>query len=400
MPADGPKRSLVLSGGGARGAYEVGVLAYIFRELPADLLARGRLRILGGTSVGAVNACFVAANAAAPEHNVQRLLDAWTGLRLEELLRLGAWDLLRLPADLRNLFKTDRPVKGIILDTPKLRELITHHIDWDHIGANMRAGHVDALTVSTTHIASGKTVVFVDRPEGGVPAWSRDRQRVARAARMGPQHALASAAIPILFPAVPIEGAYYCDGGLRQNTPLSPALRLGADRVLVVAVGHGRTEPVPELSAPQETYPGPGLLLGKILNALLLDRLDYDLIQLEGYNRLLADGAAAFGPSFLTTLSATAQRMRGASYRQVQTVVIRPSQDLGLMAAEFVHHGALSLGGSAAWILRRLAADDVEHHSDLLSYLAFDGRLAQRYIDLGMHDADAARSQLLAFFDA
>ena len=398
MQAEGPRRSLVLSGGGARGAYEAGVLAYIFGQLPPALLAAGRLRVLCGTSVGAVNACFVAANAATPGHNMERLLDAWRGLRLEDLLQLSAWDLLRLPADLHSLFTSDQPSHGIILNATKLRELITQHIDWEQIRGNMRAGYLDAVTVSATHIASGKTVIFVDRIEGGAPVWSRDNHRLARGVQLGPEHALASAAIPILFPAVPIDGAFYCDGGLRQNTPLSPALRLGADRALVVAVGHGPEATVPEPAAPAESYPGPALLLGKVLNALLLDHLDYDLAQLEGFNRLLADGAEAFGPSFLTQLSKTAQRIRGASYRQVKTVVIRPSRDLGQMAATFVASGALDLSGTASWILRRLAVDDVAHHSDLLSYLAFDGRLAQQLIELGMHDADAARSALLEFF--
>ena len=215
---------------------------------------------------------------------------------------------------------------------------------------------------------------FVDRTEGGVPAWSRDTHRLACAAHLTANHALASAAIPIMFPAVPIDNAFYCDGGLRQNTPLSPALRLGADRVLVVAVGHGhdtvsdRKQPSPVPDVP-EAYPGPTLLLGKVLNALLLDHLDYDLAQLEGLNRLIEDGQAAFGPSFLDQMSKTAQRIRGASYRRVDPLVIRPSRDLGEMAAEFIHSGRIKLSGSTGWILKRMGRRGAVRSSRLAQLL-------------------------------
>ena len=288
----------------------------------------------------------------------------------------------------------------MLLNSRVLQDLVMRDIAWPQIHRNMEAGLLDALTVSTTHIASGKTVVFVDRVQGDVPAWSRDQRRTARAVRIGPQHALGSAAIPLLFPAVSIDGAYYCDGGLRQNTPLSPTLRLGADRVLVVAVGHGRESEVPVTTHPaeQEAYPGPSLLLGKVLNALLLDHLDYDLAQLEGFNRLLRDGQTAFGEDFLTQLSSSARTIRGASYRRVDTLVIRPSRDLGEIATEYVEEGGAGLDGVGAWLLRKIAAEDAANNSDLLSYICFDGKLAASFIALGRQDADAARDKLIAFF--
>lgn len=397
--ADHPVRALVLSGGGARGAYEAGVLAYIFQELPPKLLEKGRVRICCGTSVGAIHACFLAATAHMPQYNIASVLNAWRSLRLEQLLRLGTRDLLRLPGDLRDMFNRTE-IKGMLLNAGVLQDIVMGDISWPHIRQNLQAGHMDALTVSATHIASGKTVVFVDRPNGGVPPWTRDARRIARGVSIGPLHALASAAIPILFPSISIDGAYYCDGGLRQNTPLSPALRLGADRVLVIAVGHGRDSEVPTNlpgEAP-EMYPGPSLLLGKVLNALMLDHLDYDLAQLRGFNRLLEDGARAFGPSFLTQLSASTEKFRGVGYRHVETVVIRPSRDLGEMAKDCIGSTQSKLRGVAAWLLRKIAAEDSANDSDLLSYICFDGGLAASLIELGMADADAARSQLLAFF--
>ena len=394
-----PTRAFVLSGGGARGAYEAGVLAYIFNELPAAL-TEGKARILCGTSVGAVHACFMAACAHMPRYNIDAMLDVWRSLRLDELLRMGTWDMLRLPWQIRNLLRSQSTGDSVLLDAQKLQNVVMRDISWPHIHANMEAGRLDGLTVSATHIASGKTVVFVDRPKGGVPPWTRDHRRVARGTRIGPLHALASAAIPVLFPAISIDGAYYCDGGLRQNTPLSPALRLGADKVLVVAVGHGRDSDVPQLHEGDlaEGYPGASLLFGKVLNALLLDHLDYDLAQLRGFNRLLEDGTRAFGDDFLTQLSRTALRMRGASYRNIETLVVRPSRDLGEMAAEFVDAGAIKVSSAASWLLKKVASEDALNNSDLLSYLMFDGRLATSLIELGMTDADAAREQLIAFF--
>ncbi len=405
-----PVRSIVLSGGGARGSYEAGVLASIFTELPKTVLQKARVKILCGTSVGAIHACFLGAWAHHPDYNINMLLDVWRGFRLDNLLRLGTWDLLRLPLDVRRLFHPDTAETGLFLNFAVLQKLVAEDIPWPHLHDNLARGAVDGVTVSATHITSGRTVVFVDRPQG-VPSWTRDQRRVVRPTRIGPMHALASAAIPLLFPAVSIDGTYYCDGGLRQNTPLSPALRLGADRVLVIPVGHGResdSSVAPQAAPPDadmctgEAYPKPSLLAGKVLNALLLDHLDYDLAQLRGFNRLLEDGTRTFGESFLTELSNTTERFRGAGYRHVDTVVVRPSRDLGEMASEFLESGVLDrdLKPVARWLMRWMSSSPgkVRGNADLLSYLLFDGRLATSLIATGMADADAARSRLIDFF--
>src|SRR5262249_23639695 len=154
-----------------------------------------------------------------------------------------------------------------------LEQMVRTQTDWPGIERNLAAGRLAALSVSTTQIRSGKTVVFVQRREGGVPAWSRDPTAVARPVQIGPGPALASAAIPLLFRAVRIENDYYCDGSLRQNTPLTPALRLGAERVLIVSLKY--RPPVPVETPPPTAYPTTPMLMGKLLNALLLDHTDY-----------------------------------------------------------------------------------------------------------------------------
>lgn len=402
-----PTRALVLSGGGARGAYEVGVLRYIFTQLPAKLVHPGAVKIFCGTSVGAVHACFLASSAQLPEHHVRHLEDTWTQLRIDQLVRLGALDLMRLPKDLFGLVTGGEIPLGMLLDIPAFRKLVAGEIPWPQIGRNIDSGLIKNLTVSTTHIESGRTVVFIDGKEKSLPSWTRDVRRLPRLGRIGPQHAIASAAIPLLFPAVSIDGAYYCDGGLRQNTPLSPALRLGADRVLVIAVGHGHDTGANAAQAAvaklmrgdnPEQFPAASLVLGKVLNALLLDHLDYDLAQLRGINRILEDGEAAFGPTFRDTLSGTTAHNRGAGYRPVDPLVIRPSRDLGQIAWNWMQEEGMTMPGVLGRVLGAVGRSQRAYSADFLSYLLFDGRYGKHLMALGMEDAHAARDQLLAFF--
>lgn len=396
-----PIRGLVLSGGGARGAYEAGVLSYIFEELPETLLTPGCLRVLCGTSVGAIHACYLASTAHIPRHEIHRVVDLWRHLRIERLMRLGTLDLMTLPYELFSLFRGKPVHKGVILHSETLQKLVLREIEWSAIRRNLEARLLDGLTVSTTHIATGRTTVFIDRPHGGLPSWTRDARRVAVAAQMGPHHALASAAIPVLFPAIPIDGHYYCDGGFRQNTPLSPALRLGVNRALVIGLSHNyddKPSSIPGAHAVNERHPGPLVMFGKVLNALLLDHLDYDLQRLEGLNSLLRDGVEAFGPAFVDRLNDTTTAVRGASYRHVDTLVIRPSQDVGQMAIQFLAQGHKRIRGVLGWFLNKMTEEELMGSSDLLSYLLFDGEWADALIALGRADAHAARDRLIAFF--
>ena len=160
-------------------------------------------------------------------------------------------------------------------------------IPWQRITTNINQGLLESLSVTATDIGSGKTVVYVQRAGAGSPEWSKDPFVRAQAVTIGPEHALASAALPILFPAVAVGERFYCDGGLRQNTPLSPALRLGADKVLVIGLRH---KPLVEPEAPPEEsmpFPGAAFLVGKILDAFLLDHIDYDLDRLRRFNAVI-----------------------------------------------------------------------------------------------------------------
>ncbi len=397
------KTALVLSGGGARGAYEVGVVRYLREELPKRLGRMPRLDILCGTSVGAINATYLAATANDPVNQAQRLANHWHSLKIGEMVDLSLSDLVRAGRLLMGgRPRSDKAAMGAggILNTAGLQRFVVRRVPWRGIANNLAAGHFNALSISATHVASGNTVVFVQNREGSLPPWSRDPFVRARAAEIGPAHVLASAAIPVLFPAVPIDSAFYCDGGLRQNTPLSPALRLGADRVLVVSLRHmpTRREAVAVAGEHLRDYPSAWFLLGKALNALLLDHTEYDLDRLHRMNAIFDGGIRAYGESFVEQINNVLMPLRGQGIRLVRDLLIRPSRDIGALAATHARRPRLAeIGGVMGRALRFLSGESTE--ADLLSYVLFDRDYSSDLIELGMSDARAREEELVAFFE-
>ena len=394
--------ALVLAGGAARGAYEVGVVEYVLHDVARALKRPLKFDILCGTSVGALNACGLAAYAHLGPDSVGRMRDVWHGLELDDLVRTDVRSVLSMGSRLLGRAGGgDVPAReGGLLDPTGLERLVGRSIPFDLIGSNLDGGHVDALTVSTTHVQSGKTVVFVQRRERHLPAWSADPTIEPRAASIRVEHALASAAIPILFRSVLIDGEFHCDGGLRQNVPLSPARRLGADAVLVINPRYVPTTPLDEGDDDVENeLPGPLFLLGKTLNALLLDRIDTDLARLESVNKILEAGTKAYGPGFVEKLNAAMGHKPGKGLRPMKAMLVRSSQNIGMLASEFVRKSKLSSSGITGRLIRRLAAEGAQNESDLLSYLLFEGSFAKELIDLGREDARARHDELCEFFE-
>jgi NTE family protein len=405
-----PKRALVFSGGGARGAYEAGVIRYLLGELPKQLGHPVSFDILCGTSVGAVHACFLAATAELDGTRGDRLVEFWQQMRIEEILPLSASDLLGLPRKLLGIRRTAEAFREGkaperlygLLNTEPLEQLVVRTIPWRGIRNNIRSGLVESICVAATQVSSGRVAVFVENRDRKLPNWTRDPMVVPRPTRMLPAHALASAAIPLLFPAVRIGRTYYADGGLRLNTPLAPAIRMGADRVLVVALRQdiGKAHQIASDTSHIEDYASPMFLFGKMLNALLLDHLDTDLARMEVMNEILDDGTAAFGPRFIGRLNEVAVRKRSQQFRKIENLVIRPSKDLGLLAGEVL--SAMPSDSSRSPLLR-LAMHNLEgrQHSpeaDLLSYLLFDGEFLGPLAELGYRDARSRESEFAAFF--
>lgn len=404
-PFTRPKIGFVLSGGGSRGAYEAGIIHYLRTDLARRLGRHIPIDIVSGTSVGAINAAFLAATMGDPDSQAQQIIAGWRALQLEELISLKAGDMLRA---VRLLMGGEPPPPppgsfryGGLLDTSGLERFVIRVIPWRGIERNLRSRALHALSVSATHVGTGHTVVFLSSAEPVPREWSRDPFVRHRAARIGPRHVLASAAIPMLFPAVKIGDSYFTDGGLRQNTPMSPAIRLGADRLLLVSLRHvKKQEPKVLEEERNEAYPKPLFLAGKALNALLLDHTEYDLMRMQRINMILDAGHASFGSRFEEMMNHELVRLRGAPLRRIEAVHIRPSEDIGALAADFAQSGKVKVKGMIAKrLIHQLAAGEARHESDLLSYLLFDGDFAAELIELGRRDAAKKEDELAALFD-
>jgi NTE family protein len=422
--------AVVLAGGGARGAYEVGVLSYVFEVLGAR---RGPARVdfVCGTSVGAIHAAFLASVLDQPVEGMAGLRALWSGLELPQIVRLG-------PNQARSFRRALRggASGGGLLDPGPLAKLVSSAIRWRRLASNLRRGRLRALSVTATHAPTGSSYCFVDA-EGACstaarsqPSEHRDaavggaapsqsaigraphpelevrnaparlptlgRRRIAF--KCGPIRApqvLASSAIPILFPPVLVDGDLFFDGGLRLDTPLSPALTLGAERVLVVS-----TSSIEEGAHQLERgrYPGISFLLGKVLDAFFLDHLRADLDELSRINDFLSAGRSIFGSDFVDRMGAAAVERGTSPRRVVRPLVIRPSQSLGRIASESLRKARSRVRADLGrTLLRWIQVGEGAETSDLVSYLLFDAVFAEQLIALGRRDAEARRSELESF---
>jgi NTE family protein len=409
-----PKRALVLSGGGARGAYEAGIIRYILEVLPEDLGFTPNFEVICGTSVGAINSAWLAATINDPEFSAQKLWYLWRTLRFADVVKVSYADVLRmtrtffkqLPAGAEPLLRDPDGRSGGVLNTTFFDQLIRDEIPFDNIARNIERGLLEGVTVSATDMVTSRTTVFVQRKGDGLPPWTRDPRRIAVAGPINANKVLASAAIPLLFPPIRIGHHWFCDGGLRQNTPLSPALRLDAEKVLVIALRSRGEWPVPgpfdaRSDEPDEEVPSTFFLMGKILDALLLDPVDYDMTVLERINGILEHGEEAFGDeSFTEALNDVVRAYRGQEYHIVEPVLLRPSKDLGRLASEFAGAQPDEFWGSRVLgsICRAASEREGYREADLLSYVLFDGGYTGQLLDLGYADAGDMHDELCEFF--
>jgi NTE family protein len=393
---DGQRRvAMILSGGGARGAYEVGVLWYIFDDLTRILGGPPRIDILCGTSVGAINACYLAAHLGDPVLGLRRLVELWSELELTRVLGFGFRQVLTLPRVLLG----GGDGYGVF-DVRPMADFVQREVSWRAVARCLRRGMLRALTVSCTEVSTGRTVVFMQvAPNLTVPVAVPPRT-LFRADRIGPHHALASAAIPLLFPPVRIDGELHLDGGLRQNTPIAPALRLGATHIFAIGSSRDVTGRVVREAGYSETTraPGAAFLLGKVLNAFLLDHIDVDIELLTRINNVLVDGTRAYGAGFADALSSEARKRGALEYRYVNCMRVRPSEDIGRLANDHLKRGRLRGDPILTKKLFNVLDLGVENEADLASYLLFDGPFCRKLIEMGRADAQARRDELIEFF--
>ena len=397
----------MLSGGGARGAYEAGVLGHLFEHVYPQLGPDFEFDVISGTSVGAVHAAFTAATSDQERvARAQLLSRTWREMQMSDVLHVSLRDLLALP--LRALGfgrKRRKNPQGIslggLVDVRPFQQLLKTRVPWGALRGNLET-HDNALCVSCTEVRSGRVTVFMDGPLADPAPWAHDPTAHAISGPISSQHVRASAAIPFLFPAARIDGRYYVDGSLRVNTPLSPVLRLRAQRVLVVTLKHQPLAGEDPPAFPEEAIDQPAFLLGKVLDALSLDQLEYELQHIELINAMIESGAEAFGEAFLPEVNRGVREQRGVGFRRVESAVVRPSQDIGRIAADCLRRSGArrSLGPLAALAARLSTSGVPADEADLLSYLYFDRFFTSQLVELGRADARAEQDRILALLAA
>ncbi|HKI06673.1 MAG TPA: patatin-like phospholipase family protein [Thermoanaerobaculia bacterium] len=360
--------ALVLSGGGARGAYQVGVIRGLARRLPEM-----RFSIITGVSAGGINTAFLSGHPGSLAEASADLSNLWAGLRVEDIFRVDTpslarhftrW-LTRLAAGGAAMAPA---VRGLV-DTRPLYSTLQHasaNVDGEYIGIerNLERRRLKAVALTALNYSTGQTVTWVQARR--FEPWRQPRH-LSFSARIGVDHVMASAALPMFFPAVRLGADWYGDGGIRLSTPLVPALRLGATRILAISPHYEPT--FEEAERPKsEGYPPPAQVLSHLMDSIFLDVLDEDVRRLQSMNQLLA--------------KLPMEQRNGL--RDVGIKIIRPSQDLGKLANAYEPR----LPTGFRYLTRSLGTKETET-SDFLSMVMFQPDYLQRLLEMGEADAEA-----------
>ena len=368
------RAGLILTGGGARAAYQVGVLKAV-RELLGNP-KRNPFPILCGTSAGAINAAALACGADDFSAAVDTLLGVWGEFRAERVYRTDIPAILGRGARwLGALTLLYRSNPESLLDNTPLRELVARTLELERIQDNIDAAALYAVSITASGYSSGQSVSFY---QGGpeVVDWERS-QRVGAATPITLDILMASAAIPFIFPAVKVHREFFGDGSMRQIAPISPALHVGADRVLVVGTGRRPGEP-PRVRS--NVYPSLAQIAGHALNSIFLDSLAVDIERLQRINRTIS------------LIPAGQRREAALPLRHVEVLVMNPSEPIERVAARHVRE----LPWTVRFLLRAIGAMN-RNGSNLASYLLFEAPFCHALIELGYADTMARREDVLAF---
>ncbi len=372
----GGEVALVMSGGGARAAYQVGFLRALARRMPEFAPP-----ILTGVSAGAINASFLAAHKSSFVASVEALSQLWSTLTVDQVFHVDAWRLaarvMRTGAKLTSggAIKEHRPYS--LVDTGPLRKFLDVALNADDgalpgIAENLALGRLRALAITASSYTTGQSVTFVQG--GNAPRWERaERRSVACAMRV--DHVMASSALPLFFPAIPVDGHHYGDGGIRLTAPLSPAVHLGAERIVAISTRYARSREEAG-QAVIDGYPPIAQMLGVLFNAVFLDLVDADALALQRLNDIV---------------ERTPPEHRG-DLRTIRLLQLRPSRDLGKLASEY----EAELPRAFRFFTRGLGTKQTRSN-DMLSMVMFQPNYLSRLIELGEADAELRAGEIEAF---
>ncbi len=368
-------RALVLTGGGARGAYQAGVLKYIAENIPG-----AHFETLVGSSSGAINVAGLASFGGSVKEAGPRVAELWSQLEMNEVFRTDFFSLagiaLRWFYDVTIGGFLGHPTAHYLVDTKPLRTLLERIFRPEAVREALEQGKLRTVAVSATEVYSGNLVTFLQTKSYKV--WHRAR-RHAVSTELTVDHIMASSAIPLLFPSILVANRQYVDGCIRSTSPLGPATRLGAEKILAVGVrryymretGNFHERPLSE----KEPQPSAAQLGALVLNSLFAEALDADVEHLERLNSMLPE-----------------QREGSFGMRKIDVLVIRPSEDLGELATRYQK----LVPPVVRFLLRGLGSEE-GNSSDILSYLLFVPEFLQKLVELGYNDARAEHDRLERF---
>jgi len=372
-----PRIGLILTGGGARAAYQVGFLRAVSHMLPRG--TPNPFQIICGTSAGAVNAAVMAAGATDFHRAVRRLMLVWKYFHADQVYRSDVLSVIStgskwLGAMLLGGLGRNNPTS--LLDNSPLAQLLRRYLDFNGIRSSIEAGALYALSVTASGYSSGQSVSFFQGVPG-LAGWQRAR-RIGVPEMIDIDHLMASSALPFIFPAVPLRREFFGDGSMRQIAPISPALHLGADRVIVI--GAGRHAGAATERTRTIAYPSLAQIAGHALNSIFLDSLEVDIERLQRINRTIR------------LISPEDRSRHDVQLREIDVLVISPSEEIDRIAARYTRE----LPRPIRFLLRGLGATRTGG-ATLTSYLLFEPAYCGALIALGYKDTMAKREEILRF---